>query len=390
MQLHPDARERAFAEEVRSWLADNLPAQPLDPVDTPEGQQQHREWERLLHGAGYAGLSWPVEFGGAGLEPAMEAIFNEEYLGAGAPERLNRLALGLAGPSIIAFGTDEQKARWLPRILRCEDVWCQGFSEPEAGSDLASVRTRAVRDGAEYVIDGQKIWTTFGAWADWMFALVRTGDSAAGHKALTFLMIPMHTPGVQVRPLRQLHGADGFAEVFFTGVRVPVSNVLGEEGGGWQVAMATLGFERSGGVAQPMRFDRDVAGLIDLVHGCGLADDPVVRDAVASRYAEALVFRRFFQHMITRLNSGQPTGPIASLGKLFWSEMEVRIYETALDVLGERAQVSAAPGIPAVGRHVHAKYWYARASGIYAGTTEIQKNIISERLLGLPKEPRCS
>jgi alkylation response protein AidB-like acyl-CoA dehydrogenase len=390
VQLHLDARERAFADEVRGWLARNLSADPLDPVDTPTGQQQHRDWERSLHGAGYAGLSWPAEYGGAGMEPSMEAVFLEEYTRAGAPERLNRLGLGLAGPSIIAFGTDEQKARWLPRILRCDDVWCQGFSEPEAGSDLASVRTRAVRDGDEYVVDGQKIWTSVAAWADWMFALVRTGDKAQGRRGLTFLMIPMSAAGVEVRPLRQLHGADGFAEVFLTGVCVPVENVLGEEGDGWRVAMATLGFERSGGVAQPVRFEQDVAELVELVRACGLADDPVVRDAVAARYAESQVFRRFFQHMITRLSAGQPAGPVASVSKLYWSEMEVRIFETALDALGEWAEVAEAPGGPAVGRHVHAKYWYARASGIYAGTTEIQKNIIAERLLGLPKEPRWS
>jgi alkylation response protein AidB-like acyl-CoA dehydrogenase len=388
VQLHLDRHRQAFADNVRSWLAAHVPPTPLPSVNTAEGQASHRQWERTLFAAGFSGLGWPVEFGGAGLDPVMEAVFNEEYVRAGAPERLNRLGLGLAGPAIIAFGDDEQKSRWLRRILTCEDVWCQGFSETEPGSDLAAVRTGAERDRDCFVVNGQKTWTSVAAWADWMFALVRTRPGSTGRTGLTYLMIPMDLAGIEVRPLQQVSGSAGFAEVFFTDVRVPAQNVLGEEGDGWRIAMATLGFERGGGVAQPARFDRDFANLVDLVHLAGLATDQIIRDQVASRYVETQVFRRFFQHTVTRLEAGKPVGPVASLSKLYWSQMEVRTFETALDVLGDRAEVLDEPTDTPLARILPRKYWYSRASEIYAGTTEVQKNIIAERLLGLPKEPR--
>jgi alkylation response protein AidB-like acyl-CoA dehydrogenase len=317
-----------------------------------------------------------------------QAIFGEEYLRVGGPTRLNRLALGLAGPTVIKFGTDAQRERWLPGMLSCDELWCQGFSEPEAGSDLAGLRTRAERDGDDLVLNGQKIWTSMSRFANWMFALVRTDPSASRHRGITFVMIPMDTPGIELRPIRQLHGEPGFAEVFFTDVRVSVAYVIGEIGEGWPVAMATLGFERGTGLGDHVRFARDVADLVELARRTGTADDPLVRDEIAARWVEVEQFRRHMQRTATRLAAGGSIGPEASMTKLFWSEMEVRIFETALYILGPLAELAdEAPGALAE-PGFQRRYWHARASHIFAGTSEVQRNIVSERVLGLPREPR--
>lgn len=390
MDLHPTPEQAAFREEVRSWLQAHAPVEPLPAASTPEGLEAHRRWEKALYDAGYAAISWPREYGGRGADLHSQAIFAEEYAAANAPERINTLGLALAGPTLIVHGSDEQKARWLPGILSCEAIWCQGFSEPDAGSDLAALRSSAVLDGDEYVVNGQKIWTSGGRHADWMFALVRTNPDVPKHKGITYLMIDMHSPGIEVRPIVQVSGDAAFAEVFITDVRVPAHQVVGAVDDGWRVAMTTLGFERGTGLGSWVRFAKDLAALVDVVRAMGLEDDPRVRDQVAALYAENQVFRRNSSRTLTTLSSGKPIGPEASMTKLYWSDMERRIYETGMEVLGPWAELApdAAP-IARANPGFHRKYWYGRAACIYAGTSQIQKNIIAERVLGLPKEARA-
>jgi alkylation response protein AidB-like acyl-CoA dehydrogenase len=299
--------------------------------------------------------------------------------------------MGLLGPTLMVHGTEEQRARHLPRILACEEIWCQGYSEPDAGSDLASLRTRAVREGDEFVVNGQKIWTSLGRFGDWIFTLVRTDPAAPKHRGITFLLIDMHSPGVEVRPLMQIDGSARFAEVFFTDVRVPAANVVGRVDDGWPVAMALLGFERGGGLYGPALFNRMLRDLVELSRreprGDGVAaDDPDVRRRVAQAYIETRVYELTVQRALTRLARGEPPGPEASLNKLYWSEMKVRLDELALDILGPRAELG--PGSPEAEHDGgwYGDYLYARAGTIFAGTSEVQKNIVAQRVLGLPRE----
>jgi len=386
LDLNP--AQLAFRDEVRAWLEAEVPADPLPPSSTPEGFAAHRRWEQRLYDAGYAAIAWPSAYGGRDADPVDTALFQEEYARAGAPERINVLGLGLAGPTLMEYGTPEQQARWLPRILSCADIWSQGFSEPDAGSDLAALRTTAVRDGDEYVVDGQKVWTSLGRYADWMFTLVRTDRDAPRHRGISFLMVDLHSPGVDVRPIVQLNGDAGFSEVFLTGVRVPAANLVGPEHGGWRVAMATLGFERGTGLGTHVRFSADVQELVRLVRVLGLGDDPLVRDAVTRRYVETEVYRHMTYRTLSALAKGTPIGPEASLNKLYWSEMESRIYQTGMDALGLLGELTAdAPAaVPGAGPWQH-HYWYSRAARIYAGTSEVQRTIIAERVLGLPRAP---
>jgi alkylation response protein AidB-like acyl-CoA dehydrogenase len=389
----------AFRDQVRAWLRANVPVDPLPEVTTTEGLAAHRRWEKQLFEAGYAAIHWPTEYGGRDADLLAQAIFSEEYARSGAPPRINVLGLGLAGPTLMDHGTEEQQRRWLPPILSCDEIWSQGFSEPDAGSDLAAVRTRAVLDGDTYRVNGQKTWTSLGRFADWMFALVRTDPDAPKHKGLTFLMIDMASPGVEVRPLVQINGDAGFAEVFFTDVAVPAAHVVGEPGDGWPIAMTTLGYERGTGLGSHVTFSRDVRDLVALVEALGLDRDPVIRDQVARLYAETEVFRHYTYRTLTRLAAGEPPGAEASLNKLYWSEMEVRIFEAGMQAMGERAELDPPSAGALDDRHGRAtvawatwnrRYWYSRAATLYAGTSEIQKNIIAERLLGLPREPRPS
>ena len=385
VDLEPTDQQVAFRAEIRDWLEDHVPREPLGPLSTPEGFRAHREWERTLYEAGYAAISWPAAYGGRDADLITQAIFDEEYARADAPQRINALGLGLAGPTLMVYGSDAQKQRWLPRILSCEDIWSQGFSEPDAGSDLAALSTRAVRDGDHYVVDGQKIWTSLGRFADRMFTLVRTDPSVPKHHGISFLLIDLASEGVEVRPLTQINGDAGFAEVFLTDVRVPVDDLVGKEGQGWEIAMTALGFERGRGLRTHVRFEKDLAELIDLVRTCGLADDPVIRDRVAQLHIETQVYRHNTLRTLTTLAEGRPQGPEASLNKLYWSEMEVRLFRLGMDVMGERSQLLDSAEAALVRSQWQKRYWYARASNIYAGTSEVQKNIIAERVLGLPR-----
>ena len=384
MDLSYTPEQDAFRREVRSWLAENVPRSISSP-GTAEGFAQHRAWERTLSAAGYGGIAWPVEYGGRGADVVTQAIFEEEYLAAGAPERVTILGQKLMAPTLWAHGTDEQKQRWLPRILSADDIWSQGFSEPGAGSDLAGIRTKATHEGDVLVINGQKIWTSYGAFADWIFVLARTDPSAERHAGISFIAVDMKTEGVEARPIVQLDGHAGFAEVFFTDARVPVENVVGEVNDGWRVAMTTLGAERDSPPRSATRYLRDLKVLVDICERRGIADDAVVQDTLADLYVQARCYALATLRVVSRIAAGEDIGPDASVMKLHWSELERTMYERGLGLLGPQAASLDEPG-----EDFWHNYWYARAATIYAGTSEIQRNIISERVLGLPREPRPS
>ncbi|MHB8508177.1 MAG: acyl-CoA dehydrogenase [Candidatus Dormibacteria bacterium] len=394
MEFELSAEDAAFRDEVRQWLTEHRKqadqANALHYNAGPEAFQAHRDWEKTLFEGGWAGVAWPEEYGGRGASLFQQAIFTEEYARASAPERINRLGLGLLGPTLMVYGTEEQKQKHLSKVLACDEIWCQGFSEPGAGSDLASLRTRAVLDGDDYIINGQKVWTSFGAYADWIFLMVLTNPDVPKHKGITFILVDMKTPGVEVRPIKQINGSHLFCETFFTDVRVPAANVVDKVDNGWKVAMTTLGFERGTGLGTPIAFQKIWQQVVDQTrreprYDGVAADDPDVRRRVAQGFIENRVFELNTQRVLTKLAKGEQLGPEASLSKLYWSEMETRLYELGNDILGPRAELAAGEDAEDEGQWA-ADYLYARASMIYAGTSEIQKNIIAQRVLGLPKE----
>ncbi|RBY92980.1 acyl-CoA dehydrogenase family protein [Blastococcus sp. TF02A-30] len=381
---------RALAEwraEIRAWLEANVPEGGLPDPEAGAILEEHRAWERTLFEAGYAALHWPVEYGGKGADLDARIVFQEEYERAGAPLRMNLGGLMLAGPTIMKYGTLEQKEFWLPAILRCDHLWCQGFSEPGAGSDLAGLRTSAVVDGEDLVVNGQKIWTSGGLHADWMFAMVRTGDPQSGHRGITYVMIDMRTPGIDVRPITQINRQTGFCEVFFTDVRVPLANVMGELDGGWQVAMEALAHERGAGRRTYVTFLNDLAQIRRFVTALGQEDDTAVREDLGRLLTAVTVYRHHVGRTVADAMRGH-VGPEASYNKLYWSEMNAQIHEVGMRVLAGRAELQDdEKSLPGAEKWQDA-YWFSRAPRIFAGTNQIQKNIISERVLGLPKEPR--
>ncbi len=383
MDLSYTPEQEAFRAEVRTWLEANVPA--VGSAGTAEGFAQHRAWERTLSAAGYSGISWPVEYGGRGLDVVLQSIFEEEYLRVCAPERVSIVSQKLMAPTLMEHGTESQKVRWLPRILSADDIWSQGFSEPGAGSDLAAIGTKAELDGDHFVINGQKIWTSFGAFADLIFVLARTDPSAERHGGISFIAVDMRTDGVEARPIVQLDGHAGFAEVFFTDARVPVEHVVGAVNDGWRVAMTTLGAERDSPPRSATRYLRDLRELVAICERRGISGDAAVQDSLASLYVRAKCYALATTRVITRISKGEDLGVDASVMKLQWSELEREMFETALELLGPLGAALDEPG-----EGFWHNYWYARAATIYAGTSEIQRNIVSERLLGLPREPRAS
>ena len=385
MDLDFTPHEEEFRRIARAWLEDHVPAAPLASMDTAEGFEQHRQWERLLHEGGWSAVSWPVEYGGQGANLIEWLIFEEEYYRAGAPGRVNQNGIFLLGPTIIEQGTDEQRARFLPAMASGDEIWCQGWSEPDAGSDLASIRSRAVRDGDDYVLDGQKTWCSRGAFADWMFGLFRTDPTAERHRGLTFILVPMKAEGVTVRPIAQLDGETGFAEVFLDRVRVPATNVVGERDRGWAVAMATAGFERGLSLRSPARYSETARRLVDLFGRVGGTADPVVRGEVVQAWMDAEAYRLHTYWTVSRIIDGGAIGAEASLNKVWWSEMDLRMHETALRMLGAAGElVAGAPGAVDDGRWLDG-FLFALAGPIYAGTNEIQRNVVADRLLSLPR-----
>ncbi|HEX6476852.1 MAG TPA: acyl-CoA dehydrogenase family protein, partial [Acidimicrobiales bacterium] len=334
MDLEFTPHEEELRREARSWLAANVPSTPLLSMDTAQGFEQHREWERRLHEGRWSAVSWPVEYGGRGANLVEWLVFEEEYYRAGAPGRVNQNGIFLLGPTIIEMGTEAQRARVLPAMAAGDEIWCQGWSEPDAGSDLASIRSRAVRDGDDYVLDGQKTWCSRGAFADWMFGLFRTDPTAERHRGLTFILVPMDADGVTVHPIAQLDGETGFAEVFLESVRVPAANVVGEQDRGWAVAMAAAGFERGLSLRSPARYSETARRLVELYGRVGMVSDPALGDDVVQAWMDAEAYRLHTYWTVSRIIDGATIGPEASLNKLWWSEMDLRMHETALRLLG--------------------------------------------------------
>ena len=384
--------EASFREEVRTWLAEHLVGE-FAGIGRGRGLADDAdwdiriEWERELGRAGWIGLAWPKAYGGRGASLAEQVIFNVEYARADAPGRISFFGEGLLGPTLLAYGTEEQKQRFLPPILAATELWCQGYSEPNAGSDLANVATRAVLDGDEWVVSGQKVWTTFAQHADWCFVVTRTDPSAPPHAGISYILVPMDQPGVTVVPLRQMTGTSEFNEVFFDEARTPADMVVGPVNGGWKVAMATLGFERgTAGLSQQLAFERELWGVVETARANGAIDDPLVRDRLAEAYAEVQIMGYNSMRMLTALAKSGSVGPEASIGKLYWSRWHQRLGELAMDIAGPAAEIR--PGEPADGYALDAQqgaFMFSRAETIYAGSSEIQKNIISERVLGLPR-----
>ncbi len=387
--------EAAFRAEVRAWLSEHLTGEfaALGPGGGPadeSGWDIRVEWERLLGKDRWVGLKWPKEYGGRGASVAEEIIFNEEYARANAPARVSFFGEGLFAPTLIQFGTEEQKQRYLPKIQHVEESWCQGFSEPNAGSDLANIQTRAVLDGDEWVITGQKVWTTFAHRADWCFVVCRTDPDSSSHHGLSYLLCPMHQDGIEVRPLRQMTGSAEFNEVFFDGARTAKENVLGPVGEGWKVAMATLGFERGTAfLSSQLAFEGEFADVLSIARKNGTVNDPALRDELAQRYIGLQVMKYNGMRMLTNLVQKGTLGPESSIGKLFWTTWHKSFGETAMRVLGTDALnvAVAADGTYELDQ-LHHIFMSSRAETIYAGASEIQKNIIGERVLGLPREPR--
>jgi alkylation response protein AidB-like acyl-CoA dehydrogenase len=347
-------------------------------MDTADGFAAHRAWERKLFEDGWGVVSWPKEYGGRALSIVDWLIFEEEYYASDAPGRVNQNGLFLLGPTLMSHGSPEQRSRFLPAMARGEEIWCQGWSEPNAGSDMAAIRTKAVREDGHWVIEGQKTWCSRGVWADWMFGLFRSDPESERHRGLTMLLLPMDTPGLDVRPIAQLDGETGFAEVFFDGARVPVENTLGEPGQGWNVAMTTAGFERGLLLRPPGRFLATAQRLQQLFVETGEPES--FRAAVARAQVDARLYRLYVYWTAARLARGETIGPESSVNKIAWSEMDIRMHETALSLLG----LAEAAGDGATRRWIDG-YLFSLAGPIYAGTNEIQRNIIGERVLQLPR-----
>jgi alkylation response protein AidB-like acyl-CoA dehydrogenase len=368
--------EESFRDDLRAWLGDNHPGP--EPDGDLAGFEFRRDWQRRLHAAGWAGVSWPREYGGRGATLVEQALYNEEMVRAQAPSAANVLGLAMGGPTVIAHGSEEQKRRYLEPILSAQEIWCQGFSEPDSGSDLASVKTRGVRDGDEWVVTGQKVWTTLAQHAKWCMLVARTDPEAPKHQGLTYFLMDMEQDAVQVRPLRQITGEAEFNELFMEEARIPAENVIGGEGNGWAVAITTLMHERA-----TLAFGLQIAvklslrQLMDEAKGGGAADDPQVRDRLAQLYIESEVLRlNAYRGLSAIMRDGVP-GPEGSLGKWQWAEVNQALTELAMDLRGPRAVLYDDTWT--------FRFLRARANSIEGGTTEILKNIVAERVLGLPR-----
>jgi alkylation response protein AidB-like acyl-CoA dehydrogenase len=377
-----------FRGELRSWLIDHPPPD-LESAATFEDAELLRKWQRTLHSGRWVGIHWPVEYGGRGASLSQVAVYNEELVQAGAPPILGRAGVSLVGPTLMAHGTEEQRRRWMPRILAADDVWCQLFSEPDAGSDLTSLSTRAEKHDDVYVVNGQKVWSSHARFSNWGIALVRSDPRARPRKGISMLAIPMTAKGVDVRPLRQITGDIEFNEVFFDEVEVPVENVIGPEHEGWRVANTTLANERSATFiwVQQLICQAAVDRLMKACARRGFMDDPVVRQRLTQTWMEVEIFRLHNDRTLTHLARGEELGAESSVVKLWWAGVSQRLFETAMAVLGAYALLGSEDAHSVdEGRWAH-ELLATRANSIQGGTSEIQRNIIGERLLGLPREP---
>jgi alkylation response protein AidB-like acyl-CoA dehydrogenase len=376
------AEARQFRAEVRDWLAEHVPAEPLPSVDTAEGFARHREWERELAAARLAVVSWPVSCGGRDATLLEWLVFEEEYHAAAAPVRVGQNGLFLLAPTLFAHGTAAQRGSLLPRMARADDIWAQAWSEPDAGSDLAAIRASGVRTDGGWLLSGAKTWSSRAAFADRAFGLFRTDPDAERHRGLTYLLFDLRADGVTVRPIRQLGGETGFAEIFLDEVFVPDADVIGAAGDGWRIAMSTTSHERGLSLRSPGRFSAAAARLVELWQRAGDPADTALRDRVADAWIGARAYRLHTYETAARLAAGGTLGAESSLGKVFWSELDVALHETALDLLGPQAELRYGPAPD--GRWL-GDYLFSLAGPIYAGTNEIQRTLIAERLLGLPR-----
>lgn len=383
MDLAYTPEQDAFRAEVREWLAAHVPAEPLVTLECREGYDQHVAWERQLAAGNWGMVTWPAEYGGRGLDLIEWLIFEEEYWAAGAPLRANQNGIFLLGPTIMEFGTAEQKACFLPAMARGETIWAQAWSEPGAGSDMAAIKATARRDGDHYVLNGQKTWSSRASFADWGFGMFRSEEGSRRHKGLSFILFDLNSPGITRRPIRQLHGNPGFAELFFDDVRVPVENRIAAEGEGWSVAMATAGFERGLMLRSPGRFQATAKRLVDLFRAHESEASPAAREGVTRAWMDTQAYAYNTYAVAAKIMAGGSIGAEASLNKIFWSEFDRAMHRTAMQMLGAAAEL----------RHFAdgrindwlEGYIFSLSGPIYAGSNEIQRNITAERLLGLPR-----
>jgi alkylation response protein AidB-like acyl-CoA dehydrogenase len=386
MDLRYTDDQRRFRQEVRAWMAAHVPSSPLPSFDAShEGFEAHRAWERQLNDGRWGMVTWPENYGGRGLDLIQWLIFEEEYYRAGAPLRVNQNGIFLLGPTLMEYGTDEQKARFLPAMASGDEIWAQAWSEPQAGSDLAAVKSSATREGDDYVLRGHKIWSSRAVFADWAFGLFRTDPQSQRHKGLSLIFFPLDAAGVRVQPIAQIDGETGFAEIFLDDVRVPAFNRLGGEGDGWAICMATAGFERGLMLRSPARFQVAAQKLVNLYKTHEAEVEPTVRAAVLQSWMDTEAYALSIYRTASRLKAGGQIGAEASTNKIFWSEMDIALHKAALSILGARAELlRTAPAAGDVGKWLDG-YFFSLAGPIYAGSNEIQRNIIAERMLGLPR-----
>jgi alkylation response protein AidB-like acyl-CoA dehydrogenase len=381
VDLSLTVQERSFAEEVREWLRANLDVSTAPDGDLEEQVESGRTWQKKLAGGGWVGIDWPAEYGGRGCSPLQVAIFNSEYARSGAPQLVNRVGINLAGPTLLAHGTAEQCRRWLPHITTAEEIWCQLFSEPEAGSDLGSLRTRATRCDGGWLVSGQKVWTSYAQFAKWGLCLARSDPESTGPRGLSLLVVEMQSPGVEIRPLVQMTGDAEFNEVFMEDVFVPDDRLVGARGEGWSVASTTLAHER--GTNFPFKeevvHEGYLSRLFETAVRNGSFDDPRVSDALVDAYVRLLVLRTHNWRTLSNLAAGKVPGPESSWVKLTWSDMTQMLSAAGLDVIG-----SDAPGSGPWQR----QWLWSKAASIAGGTSEVQRNVIAERILGLPRETK--
>ena len=390
MKLGFSAEQEQFRSEVSGWLNQQLsgPFADIHGLNLQTGMPERRlAWEQTLGEARWSAIGWPEQYGGRGADLAEQVIFAEEYARAGGPTRLGHMGVELAGPTILHFGNDEQRRRFLPKIATGQEMWCQGYSEPGAGSDLSNVRTKATFEDGRWVLEGQKIWTSLAQFADWCFVVCRSEPGSSGRVGLTYLLVPMDQPGVEVRPIRQMTGDEEFNEVFFNGAVTVGENVVGEPGDGWQVAMGTLSFERGvSTLAQQMHFKNELNAIIKIANDNGEARNPLIRQRIAKAWRGLQIMRASALRMLSGANSGTLSGPQYTY-KIFWASWHRELGELAMDVMGQSGDiVNADYKMSELSR----LFLFSRSDTIYAGTNQIQRNLIAERALGLPKEPRGS
>jgi len=387
MDLTVPAEDIAFRVEIREWLEMHKP-DSMPVLDSAEGFAAHREWERTLFDARLSAVSWPREYGGRGASLWQWLIFEEEYYRAQAPVRVSQNGLFLLAPTLFEYGTPEQRDRFLLRMARADDIWAQAWSEPGAGSDLASLRAAAARVDGGWRLNGQKIWSTRAPFADWCFGLFRSDQDGQRHRGLTYYLVPLNAPGVTVRPIDQLDGNPSFGEIFFDDVFVPDADVLGEVNGGWRVAMATASSERGLSLRSPGRFLASAERLLQLCREIGDDAPASLREDVAQLWMEADAYRLSTAKTVSRMNDGQTPGAEMSMNKIFWSELDVRLHATAMHLLGDRAELTpaapAAPGAAGTG-HWSQDWLFSLPGPIWGGANEVQRTIVAERVLGLPR-----